>query len=62
MDSAKAGARGLIGRIIDRMRLGQVISRWSANPVTAVWIGTLICLSILEIASDAPSEFLYFNF
>ena len=62
VDTAKQGARGLIWRVIDRLRLGQIISRWSANPITAVWIGMLLCLSILEIASDAPSEFLYFNF
>ena len=62
IESEKSAARSLIGRLADRVRYGWGLPRWSANPLTAVWIGTLLCLSILDIASDAPSEFLYFNF
>lgn len=61
-EAVDSAPRTWIGRLIARVRLNKILLRWSAHPVTAVWIGTLICLSILEIASDAPSEFLYFNF
>jgi D-alanyl-lipoteichoic acid acyltransferase DltB (MBOAT superfamily) len=41
---------------------GRILYGWSPSPTAAVWVGLLISLSILEIVSEAPSEFLYFNF
>jgi D-alanyl-lipoteichoic acid acyltransferase DltB (MBOAT superfamily) len=45
-----------------KFQLGRILYGWSPSPTAAVWVGLLISLSILEIVSEAPSEFLYFNF
>jgi D-alanyl-lipoteichoic acid acyltransferase DltB (MBOAT superfamily) len=47
---------GLFAQLIKPVR------EWSPNHATAILTGLLASLSLLEIVSEAPSEFLYFNF
>jgi hypothetical protein len=49
-------------QFVAKFPFGRLLFGWSPSPTAAVWIGMLIGLSVLDIVSDAPSEFLYFNF
>jgi len=59
---AGSGVIARVKQIACSFAPGRLVFGWSPSPTAAVWIGMLICLSVLEIVSEAPSEFLYFNF